>query len=139
MIANAMEVLKTTSKLLPVPTTSTSPTHVAPIPTVQPDPVVQQFVGETGARTLWVVFALMVIASGAFAAMSWTVPLTRRLYHVVTTIITIIAALSYFAMATGHGVIVKHITVRHTHGHDIPDTFTHVEPRSSGPVTSTGV
>lgn len=68
----------------------------------------------------------MVIASAAFAAMSWRVPVQRRLYHVITTLITVIAAISYFAMATGHGVAVHTVTIRHQHDHT-PDTFTEIK------------
>ena len=39
--------------------------------------------------------------------------------------ITIIASLSYFAMATGHGVSYHHVQIRHSHDH-LPDTFHHV-------------
>ena len=48
------------------------------------------------------------------------------MYHVITTIITLTAALSYFAMATGHGVSVHNITIRHQNDH-VPDTFEHVK------------
>jgi bacteriorhodopsin len=41
----------------------------------------------------------MVLASAAFSALAWTVPLQRRLFHTITTLITITAAISYFAMA----------------------------------------
>lgn len=51
-----------------------------------------------------VVFVLMVIASAVFAGLAWTVPIQKRLYHIITTLIVIFASLSYFAMATGHGV-----------------------------------
>ena len=47
---------------------------------------------------------------------------SKRLYYVITTLITIFASLSYFAMATGHGVSYNHVRVRHSHNH-IPDTF----------------
>jgi bacteriorhodopsin len=46
---------------------------------------------------------------------------SRRLYHIITTTITIIAALSYFAMATGMGISYHHIRVREQHKH-VPDT-----------------
>lgn len=39
--------------------------------------------------------------------------------------ITIFATLSYFAMATGHGVSMKTTIVRHQNDH-VPDTFTEV-------------
>jgi bacteriorhodopsin len=41
---------------------------------------------------------------------------------VITTLITIIASLSYFAMATGHGISYNHIKIRESH-HHVPDTF----------------
>lgn len=53
-------------------------TSVAPIPTVIPDPIHYEKLGATGHRTLWVVFVLFVIASVAFAALSWTIPIVRR-------------------------------------------------------------
>jgi bacteriorhodopsin len=110
------EIMKTA---LPTATAS-----VAPIPTVIPgsEPI-YQVAGDAGHRTLWVVFVLMLIASGAFTVMSWNVPLNKRLYHVITTIITLTAALSYFAMATAHGVTQTKIVEREQHDH-VPDTFT---------------
>lgn len=54
--------------------------------------------------------------------MSWRVPVSKRLYYVITTLITIFASLSYFAMATGQGVSYNHVRVRHSHNH-VPDTF----------------
>jgi len=125
IIDQAIDILKTTKGPLPLPTA----THTASptvLPTVVPDRPELQFVGDEGKKTLWVVFVLMVIASAAFAALSWRVPVNRRLYHVITTLITIIAALSYFAMATGHGVSVHTITIRHQHDH-APDTFTTIK------------
>jgi hypothetical protein len=75
MIQDTLEqVLKKTS-LLPLPTAS--PTHVAPIPSVLPTTPELQFIGDSGKKTLWVVFVLMVIASASFTALSWRVPLVR--------------------------------------------------------------
>ena len=51
-----------------------------------------------------VVFVIMLIASIVFAGLSWSVPIGKRLYHIITTLIVIFASLSYFAMATGHGI-----------------------------------
>ncbi|OJD36910.1 family a g protein-coupled receptor-like protein [Diplodia corticola] len=114
------DMLKKTSSLL-VPTSTGSPS-VDPVPTVVPDHPIHQNAGEAGARTLWVVFVLMLLATITFSGLSWTVPTSRRLYHVVTTLITIIASLSYFAMATGHGVSEHHTRVRESHKH-VPDTY----------------
>ncbi|KAF2140863.1 uncharacterized protein K452DRAFT_319172 [Aplosporella prunicola CBS 121167] len=119
---SSSSLLLPTSTLLPVPTSSTSPKPIDPIPTVIPDPTHYESAGEAGMRTLWVVFVIMLVASAAFAAMSWTIPVQRRLYHVITTLITIIASISYFAMATGHGTSYHHIHVRETHNH-VPDTY----------------
>lgn len=69
------DVLKKTS-LIPIPTAT--PTSVSPIPSVLPDSPDYQFVGDSGKRTLWVVFVLMVIASAAFAGLSWRVPLVSN-------------------------------------------------------------
>lgn len=64
------EIMKTA---LPTATAS-----VAPIPTVIPgaEPI-YQVASDAGHKTLWVVFVLMLIASGAFTVMSWNVPLVR--------------------------------------------------------------
>jgi bacteriorhodopsin len=122
MIDAVEAVMKSTGGILP----TSVPTHVPAIPSVLPDQPVHQFVGDSGTTTLWVVFALMVIASATFAGLSLRVPVSNRLYHVITTLITTIAAISYFTMATGQGVSVKHITVRHSHEH-VPDTYEHIE------------
>ncbi|KAK3944413.1 hypothetical protein QBC46DRAFT_374269 [Diplogelasinospora grovesii] len=102
------------------PTSTSHP--VDPIPTVAPTPTEWQHAGDSGMRTLWIVFAVMVITSGVFALLSWNVPVSRRLYHVITTLITITAALSYFAMASGQGVSYNCVAVRDHHKH-VPDTF----------------
>ena len=47
------------------------------------------------------------------------------MYHVITTMITVIAAISYFGMATGHGVAYHHVQVRESHSH-VPDTYADV-------------
>jgi hypothetical protein len=66
------EALKKTS-LLPVPTST--PTGVPPIPSVVPNQPELQYIGDSGKKTLWVVFVLMIIASASFTALSWRVPL----------------------------------------------------------------
>jgi len=67
-------------------------------------------------------FGIMVASSGVFALSSWNVPISRRVYYVITTLTTIIAALSYFAQASGHASTFNCITVRDEHEH-LPDTF----------------
>lgn len=121
MIIDPVDVLlKTSSLLVPTATATKSPADTA-FPTVVPDLPHFEHATDSGKRTLWVVFVLMVLASAAFAAMSWTIPISKRLYHVITTLITIIAAISYFAMATGAGVSYHHIHEREQHQH-VPDT-----------------
>ena len=71
MIIDPIEILKTKTSGQLLPTEMPSK---LPLPTVIPDPVTFEHVTETGTRTLWVVFVVMVIASAVFAAWSWTVP-----------------------------------------------------------------
>ena len=85
-------------------------------------PTEYQVASETGFRTLWVVFALMVVFSIVFAGLSWSVPVQQRVYHIITTLITIIAALAYFAMASGDGVSLHCVPVKDHHD-KVPDTF----------------
>lgn len=80
-----------------------SATHINPVPTKVPVGPIVQTVGATGSRTLWVVFIIMLISTIVFAALSFRVPVQRRLFHILTAFITAFAALSYFAMATGDG------------------------------------
>nr|AAQ75384.1 putative opsin [Oryza sativa Indica Group] len=125
MMIEAVDAMKTNSVLpIPLPTSlvssltatisATATASVTPLPTVIPGPEIdQQLVGDDGKKTLWVIFVAMVIASAGFAALSWRVPIQRRLYHVITTLILIFASISYFAMATGHGVSVHKTVIRH--------------------------
>lgn len=94
---------------------------VAPLPTVVPSLPEYQTATETGFRTLWVVFVVMTVASVVFTGLAWNVPASKRIYHIITTFITVIAALSYFAMATGHGASYHHVKVKESHKH-VPDT-----------------
>ncbi|KAL2143385.1 hypothetical protein VTI28DRAFT_10499 [Corynascus sepedonium] len=95
----------------------------SPIPTVVPTPTEYQLAGETGHRTLWVLFAGMTITTAVFALLSWNVPVSRRLYHVTTTLLALVSALAYFAMAAGHASSLSCHSVRDRHRHGIPDTF----------------
>jgi bacteriorhodopsin len=52
--------------------------------------------------------------------MSWNIPVSKRVYHFLTTTVTLIATLSYFAMATGDGVDYRCETVTDHHDH-VPD------------------
>lgn len=63
----------------------------------------------------------MLIASVIFAGLSWNIPVKSRLYHVITTLITITAAISYFAMASGHAVGLNCVNHKDHHKH-VPDT-----------------
>jgi bacteriorhodopsin len=91
-------------------------------PTVIPDPPIWQVTGPTGHRTLWVVFVLMTLAFLGFAALSWTVPASKRIFHSLTTLIVLISGLSYLVMATGAGFFFHHYRLREKHDH-VPDTF----------------
>jgi len=90
---------KHTSSLLPIPTS----TSVAPIPTVVPNRPHYETVTETGTKTLWVVWVVMLLSTLGFAFLAFRVPVQKRLFHVITSFITLFATISYFAMATGDG------------------------------------
>jgi len=66
--------------------------------------------GHAGNVTLWVIFVIMVVSSAGGALLSWRVPLKRRAFHTITTLIVIVAGISYFGMATGHAVSYRHTT-----------------------------
>ncbi|KAK7583261.1 hypothetical protein V3481_012553 [Fusarium oxysporum f. sp. vasinfectum] len=100
-------------------------TGVYSIPAVVPISTTHQVVGRNGMRALWIVFGIMVIASAVFALQSSTIAISRRLYHVITTLITIISALSYFAMASGHAAAFNCQTIREDHKH-VPNILRHV-------------
>jgi len=117
------DVFKKTSSLL-VPT-STTHASVAPIPTVVPTPPHFERVGDTGTKTLWVVFVLMSLSTLAFAFLAFRVPVQKRLFHVITTFITLFATISYFAMATGDGNSFAEIVIKEAHKHT-PDTVEYV-------------
>jgi len=91
------------------------------LPTVVPSLPEYEKATETGTRTLWVVMVVMLVATIVFTGIAWSVPISKRLYHVVTIMITIFATLSYFAMAAGHGIGYHHVVVRESHKH-VPDT-----------------
>ncbi|KAI9777900.1 MAG: hypothetical protein M1816_004389 [Peltula sp. TS41687] len=78
-------------------------TSAIPVPTSVPDKPTIQSAGDTGHRTLWTVFVLMLISTIIFAALAFRVPVQKRLFHIITTFITATAAISYYAMATGDG------------------------------------
>jgi len=95
-------------------------------PTVIPDPPIYQEAGRAGITTLWVVFVLMLLTFITFAALSWTVPPSKRLFHSITTLIVLIGTLSYFSMATGSGFTLRHFRWTERHEHGVPDTHRHV-------------
>jgi len=102
--------------------TSVTATSVSPIPTVVPTKPIYQKSSDTGDRTLWVVFVIMVISSLAFYAMAFRVPVQKRLFHILTAFITTFAAISYFAMASGDGISFSTVIVKEEHKH-VPATY----------------
>jgi len=114
MIVDPVEALMKSKILVP---TSSSSYHV-PLPTVIPGSTpIYQKAGETGHRTLWAVFVIMVVSSLAFYIMAFRVPVQKRLFHVLTAFITTFAAISYFAMASGDGISYDHIVIKEQHKH----------------------
>lgn len=86
------------------------------------EPPVYQVASHDGVRALWVVFILMVISSVVFALLSWNIPVSRRIFHVITTLTTIISALAYFGMASGHATGFN-CTAHADHHKHLPDTY----------------
>jgi len=117
-----MQALKT-SKLL-VPTSSASPTPT-PLPTVIPNIPFYENIEKGGAKTLWVVFAVMFLSTLTFMALSWRVPVQKRLFHVLVTVVSTIATISYFAMAVGDGNSYTHLIIKESHKH-VPNTYEEV-------------
>ncbi|TGO40323.1 hypothetical protein BHYA_0039g00650 [Botrytis hyacinthi] len=121
-----MDIMKKTTSLLPVPTsTATATPSVAPIPTVVPNVPTYEVAGQSGQTTLWVVFVIMFLSTLTFFYLAWRVPVQKRLFHVLTAFITLFATLSYYAMAIGDGNALTHIVLREVHQHT-PDTVEHV-------------
>ncbi|KAI1349108.1 hypothetical protein F5Y01DRAFT_290478 [Xylaria sp. FL0043] len=98
-------------------------TSTLPFPTVTPDipRIYVQHSTEVGHKTLWVVCVLMGISSLAFYAMAMRVPVQKRLLHILTSFITTIAFLSYYAMATGTGVTLHTTVIKETKLHVITE------------------
>lgn len=64
----------------------------------------------------------MVVASGFFSLLAWNIPVSKRLYHYITTMVTLTAALAYFSMASGQGVNFHCINIK-SHNDKVPDTY----------------
>ncbi|KAI1914177.1 hypothetical protein LOZ61_002355 [Ophidiomyces ophidiicola] len=95
--------------------------HVPPIG----HPPVFQELGNTGRRSLWVVTILMLLSSLIFYILGSRVIVPKRLFHVLTSIVTTISFLAYFAMATGEGIGFNVATIHHRHK-NAPDTVEEV-------------
>ncbi|CDM38139.1 hypothetical protein DTO013E5_8750 [Penicillium roqueforti] len=105
---------------LTAPATTSS---VAPIPTIIPGYEVYQELHDTGKRTLWVVTVLMGVSSLVFYTLAARAPLSKRIFHILTSLITTISFVIYLALSTGQGIITKHDRVHESHKH-VPDTHT---------------
>lgn len=106
-----------TLTLLPTTTMTATPTS---LPTVKPDPIpliFSQSATDTGRQTIWVVCALMGVASLVFYYLASRVPVQKRLFHFITSLMTTIAFLSYFAMATGDGVALRMVSSKENSSH----------------------
>lgn len=122
LVADAFK--KTTTAVLPFPPpTSTS---VAPIPTVIPDVPRFEKIGDVGHKTLWVIFVVMLLSTLTAGLLTWRIPTQKRLFHILTTFILAISAISYYAQATGSGSFFAHHVLTIPHKHHIPDTHEHV-------------
>ncbi|KAI1260915.1 hypothetical protein F5Y18DRAFT_217430 [Xylariaceae sp. FL1019] len=96
-----------------------------PLPTVIPDlaKVYYQQSTEVGHKTLWVVCIVMGLSSLAFYIMAMKAPVQKRLFHIITAIVTTIAFLSYYAMATGDGVSYHETVIHQTKQHVVTEVL----------------
>ncbi|KAI0146988.1 hypothetical protein GGR57DRAFT_281015 [Xylariaceae sp. FL1272] len=96
-----------------------------PMPTVIPDvpKVYYQRSTDVGHKTLWVVCIVMGLSSLSFYIMAMKVPVQKRLFHIVTALITTIAFLSYYAMATGDGVKYHETVIHRTKQHVVTEVL----------------
>ncbi|MCJ1367414.1 ion channel activity [Acarospora aff. strigata] len=56
-----------------------------------------------GSNWLWAVTAVMIVSTLAFIGLSFGKPRTHRIFHYITASITLVAAISYFSMASNLG------------------------------------
>jgi len=121
-----VEVFKTKTSTLPggkVPLpTSTS---VAPIPTVVPNTPTYETIHHAGATTLWVAFVIFLVSTIVLAFIAWRTPVQKRLFSILTTFITAISTIAYYAQATGAGSTFVHFALHQAHKY-VPDTTEHV-------------
>ncbi|BFZ58632.1 hypothetical protein PYCC9005_005696 [Savitreella phatthalungensis] len=68
-----------------------------------PFPIVQEMATKTGYNIFWVVFVLMLLATASYVVLALRVQKELRLFHYITSFITLTAAMSYYAMATHAG------------------------------------
>ncbi|CEJ55022.1 opsin [Penicillium brasilianum] len=117
MFPNEFDSFPKVTATLPI----TTPTSVAPIPTVIPGAPLFQDLHDTGKRTLWVVTVLMGVSSLAFYTLAARAPLSKRVFHTLTSLITTISFITYLALATGQGITYKHAHITNHHKH-VPNT-----------------
>ncbi|KAH9203467.1 bacteriorhodopsin [Leptodontidium sp. 2 PMI_412] len=96
-----------------------------PVPTVSPHPIFQT-AGKIGETTLWIVFAIMLLSSITFMFLAYRQPVSKRAFHLTTSLITIFASISYYAMATGDGNSMVSYVVKEHHGKGIQDTYIYI-------------
>lgn len=93
------------------------------VPPINPgEPPVFQELSNVGRRGLWVVAILMLLSSLIFYIQAARVPVQKRLFHVLMSIVTTISFIAYMAMATGDGIGYNVYPHRHHHKH-APDTM----------------
>ena len=56
-----------------------------------------------GSDWYWTVTAVMAVATFAFISLSFRVPRQNRIFHYITAVITLVASIAYFTMASNLG------------------------------------
>jgi bacteriorhodopsin len=83
---------------------------------LQPMMLTKTIPGESGHYAQWITCVVFVLATIGIAIHSTFVHRKSRAFHFIASLQFAIGALSYYAMATGSGIIYAHSGIEHHHG-----------------------
>jgi len=102
------------------PTNTDSPS--LPMPTVTNTPIPHlEASGELGDRTLWATFVIMLVSSLAAYGMAWRVPASKRVFHLLTALMTTASAITYYSNAVHSGIALNPAPHGNPHHRPLPD------------------
>ncbi|KAF8524560.1 hypothetical protein BU17DRAFT_63127 [Hysterangium stoloniferum] len=80
------------------------PSHPPTIPRPEPIPYLSH-IDRYGINTLWIGFVIFLVATILMMGMAVRHDRRHRTFHLITMVITLVATLSYYAMAIGSGAV----------------------------------